>query len=453
MRFTKVGLALMAVLVTSASVTWAMDARKQVLDLGQAITGENTPASLVLDSSDAFTNPAYLTSYANLLGMDSGPVPTLAGNDLYSGFAFSDLSVVGVPGVLGIQIGRNFGLMKTATLNATDSLNDLDTYIGSLIPTGFPPFGIPIDSNIDGNPTLTDLGDVQPYGIMYGLNLMQDLQVGAAVNFVGNSIKGKLNPADPTSPDMSKSISDLEVRLGGVMAIMPELSCALDLGANFPNYSFSYDDTATPIKQKIDFNAFNFDVNARLAWALSQQFEAVLVAGYASNGGDTDIDPDTANPNDDVTLTLGSNDVSVGVGGLIKDDTGLIGILLGFMTQDYTNKIKTTFGTVKDNPSYIYFPSLKLLAEKKLAQWFTLRGALAYTYQGSSTDYSDPTISYTQHAKATSYLTTAIGATVSIDPFYIESVLSKNLLFNGPWLLGGVINTGLNTVVSLGYRF
>lgn len=234
---------------------------------------------------------------------------------------------------------------------------------------------------------------------------------------------------------------------------MPELTCDADLGLNFPNYSFSYDDTVTPLKQKVDFNAFNFDVNARLAWALSQQFEGILLLNYANNGGDTKIQPDESNATNDVTLTLGSSDFSAGVGGVIKNDTGLIGVLLGFMTQDYSNEAKTTAGTVKDNPSYIYFPSLKLLAEKKLAQWFTLRGALAYTYQGSSTDYSDPTISYTQHAKATSYLTTAIGATVSIDPFYIESVLSKNLLFNGPWLLGGVINTGLNTVVSLGYRF
>lgn len=178
MRFTKVGLALMAVLVTSASVTWAMDARKQVLDLGQAITGENTPASLVLDSSDAFTNPALMLSYANLLGLEG----TAAINNLVNGFAFADLSVVGVPGVLGIQIGRNFGLMKTATLSTGNSLNNLNSLISPMVPN--------VNLNIDGNPTVTILSnDVQPYGILYALNLMDVLQVGAAVNFVGNSIK------------------------------------------------------------------------------------------------------------------------------------------------------------------------------------------------------------------------------------------------------------------------
>ncbi len=440
MKFTKLGLALVLTVVMSTSVSWAMDARKQVLGIGVGVVGENSPAGLVLDSADSFSNPAYMLSYANLLGLEG-----VAGvNDLYTGFAFADLSVVGVPGVLGFQIGRNFGLMKTSTLSTTDDLNDLNARISGL--------GTGLNNNalIDGT-SLNNLNDVQPYGLMYALNLMEELQIGAAINFVGNSIKGKALVGDPTSADLEKSISDLEVRLGAVMTIMPELTGSVDVGLNFPNYTFKYNSAA--LDQKAEFNAFNLDVNARLGWALSNQFETVLVAGYANNGGDTKIDPDEANANDDLTLTLGRSDVSVGIGGLIKDETGLVGVLLGFMSQDYSYEVKTTVGTLKNNPSYTYFPSLKLLAEKKLAQWFTLRGAVGYTYQGHSTSYSDPTISYTQHAKATSYVVTAVGATVSINPFYFETVLSKDLLFNGPWLIGGVIDTGLNTVLSLGYRF
>ncbi len=434
-----IGLLALAAVLSSTAV-WAMDARKQVLG-ADVVVGENQAAGLVLDSADSFVNPAYMLDYTSLLGLEG----TAGANDFFTGFIFADLDKIGLPGALGIQVGRNFGMLKRSTLTQAGSINALNAQLAPALSQ--------LNDNIDGNPTLTDLTDVQSWGLLYGLSLGKEIGAGLAVNFIGNGLKGKAVPGVAASPDISKSIGDIEIRLGAKMGLMANLSAALDLGLNFPTFAFNYNSPA--LIQKADLSGLNLDVNARLGLDLSKTLEAVALIGYANYGGKTAVDPDGAITADNFSYILGRSDLYVSLGALLHDKDSLAGVLLGFMSQSYANEVETqvSVNNTKDDPSFIYFPSLKLLAERNLAQWFTLRGSIGYTYQGTSTNFLAAGATYTTHAIAQSFIVTAIGASLNFESAVVETVLSKTLLFNGPYLVGGVANTGLNASLSLGYKF
>lgn len=431
---------LMAAAVFSSSAVWAMDARKEVLG-ADMVVGENQSAGLVLDSADSFVNPAYMLDYTSLLGLEG----TAGANDLFTGFVFVDMDKLGLPGALGIQVGRNFGMLKRSTLTQTGNINALNAQLAPALSQ--------LNSPIDGNPTLTDLTDVRSWGFLYGLSLGEDLSAGLAFNSIGNGIKGKETPGVPASADMSKSITDMEIRLGAKMGLGSNMSAALDLGLNFPTFAFSYNSPA--LIQKADMSAFNLDINARLAMALNKSVDAVALVGYANYGGKTTVDPDASISADNFSYTLGRNDLYIGVGALLHDQDSMAGLLLGFMSRGYAEEVETqvTANNTKTNPSLTYFPSLKLLAERNLAKWFALRGSVSFTHEGTSTSNLVAGATYTTNDIARSYIATAIGASLNFDAAVIETVISKTLLFNGPFTVGGVVNTGLNASLSIGYKF
>ena len=78
---------------------------------------------------------------------------------------------------------------------------------------------------------------------------------------------------------------------------------------------------------------------------------------------------------------------------------------------------------------------------------------MSFTHEGTSTSNLVAGATYTTNDIARSYIATAIGASLNFDAAVIETVISKTLLFNGPFTVGGVVNTGLNASLSIGYKF
>lgn len=418
----------------------AMDARKEVLS-GIRIS-ENAPAGIALDSADSFVNPAYILYYNSLLGIEGTSIT----NDFYTGFIFIELAKLGLPGSLGIQVARNFGLLKQGTLSeAPRNINDLNAEILAASPA------MNVNAAIDGT-SLTDLNDVESFGIIYGLTLGEVGKAGLAINYIGNGVEGKEAVGLPLSADISKSVSDMEVRLGGEFTRGEKFTAALDLGVGLPAYNFTYN--STTLSQEASFSSLNLDTNLRLAYALNFNFDIIGLAGYANFGGKVDIDPDTLTGDDGATLTITCNDIYIALGGLWHDETGLAGMALGFVNQAYQDeqKYETAGSDTKNNPTSLYFPVLQFIVEKNMASWLSLRASMFYETKKTSADREVSGISYSSKSKATSTVSTALGITFNLDAFIIEGVISKLLLFDGPNVIGGR-TPRLNTSVSVAYKF
>jgi hypothetical protein len=367
-------------------------------------------------------------------------------NDFYTGFVFIELAKLGLPGSLGIQVARNFGLLKQGTLSDTPrNINNLNAEILATSPT------MNVNATIDGN-SLTDLNDVESFGIIYGLPLGGVAKAGLAFNYIGNGVEGKEAVGLPLSADISKSLGDMEVRLGGEYKLGETFTAALDLGMGLPAYDFTY--TSPTLSQKASFSSVNLDTNLRLAYALNHNFDIIGLAGYANFGGKVDIDPDTLTADDAATLTMTRNDIYVALGGLWQDETGLAGLALGFVNQAYQDeqKYETAGFDAKNNPASLYFPTLQFVVEKNMATWLCLRASMFYETKKTSADREVGGISYDSKSKAVSTVNTALGTTINVDDFIIEGVISKLLLFDGPNVIGGR-TPRLNTSVSVGYKF
>ncbi len=424
----------------AVSPAFAMDARKEVL--GGVSIAENAPAGVALDSADSFVNPAYIVDYNILLGIEG----TSAANDFYTGFVFIELAKIGLPGSLGIQVARNFGLLKEGALSdAPRNINNLNAEILATSPT------MNVNATIDGN-SLTDLNDVESFGVIYGLPLGEVAKAGLAFNYIGNGVEGKEAVGLPLSADISKSLSDIEARLGGEYQLWDMFTIALDLGMGLPAYDFTY--SSSTLSQEASFSSLNIDANFRLAYALNQNFDIIGLAGYANFGGKVDIDPDTLTADDAATLTMTRNDVYIALGGLWQDETGLAGLALGFVNQAYQDeqKYETAGFDAKNNPASLYFPTLQFVVEKNMATWLCLRASMFYETKKTSADREVGGISYDSKSKAVSTVSTALGTTINVDDFIIEGVISKLLLFDGPNVIGGR-TPSLNTSVSVGYKF
>jgi hypothetical protein len=439
----KLQLLLVAGLMGLASLAQAMDSRKEVID-GAAL-GENFPAGIVLDSSDAFVNPSYMLDYKGLIGMEG----TAAVQDLFTGFAYIPLSEIGLPGSLGVQVGRCFGMIKQSTVSLVPSqnINNIDAGLAAQFPT------LNVGAAIDGN-NFTDLSGVESFGLMYAIGLGDKIKAGLGVNYIGNGVEGKGTPGVPASPDIKKSITDLEVRMGAQMQLGSSMRIAADLGIGLPGYHFSYSSAA--LTQKSDLSSLNLDTNLRFSMPVLKDVDLVVVGGYAGYGGEMAVVPDTANTAANVNINAGKSDLYVGVGGVLKNPKGLTALQLGMLNEGYTNQVtipNNTPANTTDNTGYFSFPAISLFGERNVTDWLMLRASVLFASQVSGAAHTAGGVSYNTHGLTSSAIKTALGSTIVFDSFIIESVISKKLLFNGPYLVGGVANTGLNTSVSVGYLF
>lgn len=440
MRLTKLTRwVLLGSLVGMASMAQAMDSRKEVVSGGSV--ANNAPAGVVLDAADAFINPAYMLDYKGMIGMDG----TRAVKDFYTGFAFVPLSNIGMPGTLGVQVGRNFGLIRANAMGGGTNLNDIDAGLAASLPN--------VSAPIDGV-TFTDLSDVKSLGLMYALGLGQAVKLGAGFNYIGNGVEGRATPGDPNSANMKKTLSDLEMRVGAEMLFGSAFRLAADLGLGLPGYHFSYSSAA--LTQSADFSTANIDTNLRAAIDFSKELELVVLGGYQGAGGDLSVVPNAAATANNFTLTRGRNDLYFALGGVFKNPKGLTAIQLGLLSMGFTDKLtvpaNTTANTVDDSGIFV-FPVIGLVGERSVLDWLTLRGSVQFSSQSGSGNHTAGGVSYTTRTLTSSYLNTSLGASATFDQFVIESVICKNLMFDGPYATGGVANTGLNTSVSVAYLF
>ncbi len=423
------------VLSLISAPAWAMDSRKAVLN--GTLVGDNDSAGLVLDSGDSFVNPAYLTKYGNLLGVEGS-------TDLVSGFAFVDLDLMGLFGNFGVHANRNFGMKKTSTLTTTGDIDNLElNYLGAAA-------GVNLGSDFVN---INSLNNVVSWGVLYALSMGDTLKFGFAFNYIGNSVEGNVNsnPTNLNPAAFSKSISDLEIRLGTVLNL-EIFQLAGDVGIGFPTYIYSLSVT----NEEADFSPMNLDFNIRLVLALKKEVDAVFRFHYAGYGGELSIDPDTAAPLNGSTMDIGRNDIAIFAGALFEGKKGVAGVEVGFRNVSYTveGTIENPVSdTSKNNLTTTTFPIIRILGERKIIEWLTLLGSVEYQSSGRSTDINaDSTIGTTDYeTKGLSQSTVDInlGAIFSFDEFFIEGHLTRRIVFVG---LPDSF-TPLNASASVGYRF
>ncbi len=420
------------VLSLISAPVWALDTRKAVLN-GTAV-GNNDPAGLVLDSSDSFVNPAYISYYGNLVGVESWALPYRT-----AGFVFLDLGSIGS---FGIQLGRNFGMKKANTLQTGQDIDDLEPI--------YMPVGFQEDLGSD-NANINNLNNVISLGIIYGLPLGNTLKLGIAFNYIGNSVEGNVS-GDPQTPDVrtfKESLKDMEFRVGTEINL-EIIKIAFDAGIGLPSYSYSL----SIDNEQAEFSPMNLDFNLRLAFAIKKDIDGVFRFTYAGFGGELYLDPDTAIPLDGSTRNLTRNDISVFAGALFKGKKGVFGLELGFENVAYaseTNVEVSVSDTSMNNPSTISFPIIRILGERDIAEWLTLLGSIKYewvkitTEQNSSTAIT--TTDWETESLSTSTLEIALGYIFTFEKITIEGYVNQ-LIFD-------TLSTGapLNFGISLGYKF
>lgn len=235
----------------------------------------------------------------------------------------------------------------------------------------------------------------------------------------------------------------------------------LDVGLGMPTYSLTYT-PGTGTNQSITSSLFDLDVNLRAAYIAVENFDCVFRASYAKFGGTETVNPNSVVANQGGTLTGSQQDLTIAIGGLWHKDNALAGIELALKSVAYKSEQQSAAagsGTSKTDPSMVTFPVIRIIAEKLLASWLTVRGAVEYdsittssvlNNSGTSSSSKD----YTTYLLDSDSLTTLLGFTISIgDPFIIEGVMSQTILFNGPNFISGGNSAPLNTAISVGYKF
>lgn len=289
------------------------------------------------------------------------------------------------------------------------------------------------------------------------------MKAGIAFNYIGNSISGNVASSNAANKGTySEALRDMEIRLGGQMMKEKLFKVGLDVGIGLPSYSLTYD-PGTKTNQTITASLFNLDVNLRAAYIAVENFDCVFRASYAKFGGSETVDPNSAVANSGGTITGSQQDLTIAIGGLWHKDNALGGIELLLKSVAYKNEQASSApgsGTSKNDPSTVTFPAIRIVAEKLLASWITVRGSVEYdsittssvlNNSGASSSSKD----YTTYLLASDSLTTQLGFTISIgDPFIIEGVIAQTILFDAPYFISGDSNfTTFNTSISVGYKF
>ncbi len=430
----------------------ATDSRKIVLT--GAIYHELTPSGMVITSVDSLLNPIYMLDNPNFVNIDYDGA-------IYSGFGIVKAEAFGLPGVIGLQIGKRYGSYRdniwVGPGQNINSLNDLVTPICGQTNVGVDGVNV---TNIDG---------VRSFGLYYALPSGDKLKVGFGLNYVGRGVSGN-RISDPLSASterddtFKKKISTLMFRAGLGFPLKENTNLAVDIGLGKPQYLYEYTIEAgsTADNEKASFSGTDMDVNIRVEHTINENTDLVANISYLSYGGSMKIDPDTDTADDATTFGRAQKSLVFLAGPLLHGEDYNVGFQAGFMTDksEEERKVETAdTDTVKDNPSSTYFPILRILAEKRLFNWFTMRASVTFetsTEKILRNPDTDPATEdwKTINAQAVSSLTPAFGFSVNLKKgFFVEAYMYDTIFLEGPWLLtGNSSGPELNIGVSLGVK-
>jgi hypothetical protein len=363
---------------------------------------------------------------ANMQATDSRKI-------VLSGFGFAKMESFGLPGVLGLQIGKRYGSYRNNIwAGPGQDINSLNGLVA--------PICGQTNVGIDGV-NVTNINGVRSFGLYYAFPLGDKLKAGFGLNYVGRGVSGKrINDPQSVSTEkedtFKKKISTMMFRAGLGYPLKDNLNLAIDIGIGKPKYLYEYAIAtgSTADNEKASFSGTDMDVNIKVDYTINESTDLIANLSYLSYGGSLKVDPDTDTDDDGTTYGRAQKSLVFLAGPLFHGEGYNVGFQVGFMTDKSKEErsVETAdTDSQKNNPSSSYFPILRILAEKRLFNWFTMRASMA-----------------------TSSLAPAFGFTINMKKgFFIEAYMYDTIFLRGPWFLtGNSSGPDLNIGVSLGVK-
>jgi len=430
----------------------ATDSRKIVLT--GAIYHELTPAGMVITSVDSLLNPIYMLDNPDFVNIDYDGA-------IYSGFGFAKMEPFGLPGVFGLQVGKRYGSYRNNIwAGPGQDINSLNGLVA--------PICGQTNVGVDGV-NATDINGVRSFGLYYALPLGDKLKAGFGLNYVGRGVSGnRINNPQSVSTErddiFKKKISTMMFRAGLGYALKDNIGLAFDMGLGKPKYLYEYTIAAgsTADNEKASFSGMDMDVNIRVDHKIKENADLIANISYLSYGGSLEVDPNTDTANDGTTYGRAQRSLVFLAGPLFHGEGYNVGFQVGFMSdksKEETSVETANTDTQKNNPRTLTFPILRILAEKRLFNWFTMRASVTFETSKEKTLINSDTASATEDwktvsAQAASSLTPAFGFTVNMkNGFFVDAYMYDTLFLRGPWFLTGNSSApDLNIGVSLGIK-
>lgn len=428
----------------------ATDSRKFVLT--GTVYHEFTPLGMVLTSVDALLNPTYMLHHSNSVNIDYDGAT-------YSGYGFFKMESLGLPGVFGLQIGKRYGSYRSGIwAGSGENINDLNDLVAPICDQS--------DVGVDGI-DVTDLNSIRSFGIYYALPLGNKTKAGFGFNYVGRGVSGnRINDPQSVSTEkddtFKKQISSTMFRAGIEHTLKDKINLLFDIGIGKPKYSYEYTigSDSTEDNEKASFSGWDLDANLRADYRINNNTSFIANFSYFSFGGSLETDPDTGTSDDSITYRRAQKGFTFLVGPLFHGDDHNFGFQAGFMSDSSNTEMSleaSDTDTQKNNPRTRSFPILRLLAEKRLLKWFTMRASVTYmTFKETTLNNSDTDPATedwkTVSGQPTSTLSPAFGFTIDFNNgFFIDAYMFDSIFLKGPYLFSGnTSGPNLNAGVSIG---
>ncbi len=428
----------------------ASDSRKFVLT--GTVYHEFTPLGMVLTSVDALLNPTYMLHHSNSVNIDYDGAT-------YSGYGFFKMKPFGLPGMFGLQVGKRYGSYRSGIWTGSgENISDLNDLVAPICDQS--------DVGVDGI-DVTDLNSIRSFGIYYALPLGKKLKVGFGYNYVGRGVSGnRINDPQSVSTEkddtFKKQISSTMFRVGIENTLKDKLNLLFDIGIGKPKYSYEYTiaTDSTEDSEKASFTGWDLDANLRADYRINDNTALIANFSYFSYGGSLETDPDTGTSDDSTTYRRAQKGFTFLVGPLFHGDDHNFGFQAGFMSDSSNTEMgleASDTDTQKNNPRTSSFPILRLLAEKRLLKWFTMRASVTYmTFKETTLNNSDTDPATedwkTVRGQPTSTLSSAFGFTIDFNNgFFIDAYMFDSIFLKGPYFFSGnTSGPNLNAGVSIG---
>lgn len=430
----------------------ATDSRKIVLT--GAIYHELTPEGMVITSVDSLLNPVYMLDNPNFVNIDYDGV-------IYSGFGFAKMEPFGLPGVFGLQIGKRYGSYRNNIwAGPGEDINSLDGLVAPICGQD--------NVGVDGV-NVTNINGVRSFGLYYALPLGDKLKAGFGLNYVGRGVSGnRINNPQSVSTQRNdifkKKISTMMFRAGLGYALKDNIDLAFDIGLGKPKYLYEYTIAtgSTADNEKASFSGMDMDANIKVGYKIKESIDLIANISYLSYGGSLEVDPNTDAANDATTYGRAQKSLVFLAGPLFHGEGYNLGFQVGFMSNK--SKEETSVETAntdiqKNNPRTLTCPILRILAEKRLFSWFTMRASVTFETSKEKTLINSDTAAATEDwktvsAQAASSLIPAFGFTVNMkNGFFVDAYMYDTIFLRGPWFLtGNSSGPDLNIGVSLGIK-
>ena len=309
---------------------------------------------------------------------------------------------------------------------------------------------------------------------LYDLGLEgMDIGLGLAYSAAGKSYAEKTtyNAKD----EISSSASEIAILLGA--SLKGDMPIDIGLSVNLPSASYKTSDyrlagTDSKLKNedKVDGSGLGIGFAARLV--ANKDLIANLGIGFGSgstkaalkkDNDNNDSWSDAGDTNKEISGETSNILVNLGVAKLLKANNvnviaGLTGEYSSLTKKDgkITDKDSTNNKKGTEDTTTNIDVGINVAAETKLNDTWSARAGVSKGLFGiSSTTNKNLDTDSKQESSSDSTAAPVISAGISgvISNFTIDAVISQALLFDGPYFIGGVANTGLNTQVSLKYAW